>query len=127
MVSVSIPGFFAGSKVYKSTNAGTNWTNISGSLPNVSTGAIELYESIPGGIFVGTDAGVYYRDNSLADWQEYGEVPHTRVEDIEIQYSGKLVRIGTHGRGVLEAPIIIETCDFGDPEGFARPRVCQRR
>lgn len=113
---ITVPGFTAGSKVYRSVDAGANWTNISGSLPNVSTGAIEIYENIPGALFVGTDAGVYYRDNTLADWQEYGEVPHTRVEDIEIQYSANLIRIGTHGRGVLEAPIIINPCDFGDPD-----------
>lgn len=115
-VYITVPGFTAGSKVYKSTDAGANWTNISGSLPNVSVGALEIYEDMPGGLFVGTDAGVYYRDNTLADWQIYGKLPHSRVEDIEIQYSAKLIRIGTYGRGVLEAPIIMEACDYGDPD-----------
>lgn len=113
---ITIPGFIAGSKVYKSSDAGASWTNISGSLPNVSTGAIELYEDIPGGMFVGTDAGVFYRDNALGDWQEYGQTPHSRVEDIEIQYAARLIRIGTYGRGVMEAPLVIETCDYGDPD-----------
>lgn len=44
------------------------------------------------------------------------KLPHTRVEDIEIQYSAGLIRVGTHGRGVLEAPIIIAPCAFGDPD-----------
>ena len=99
-IYISIPGFTAGAKVYKSTDAGSNWTNISGSLPNVPIGAIEIYEDAPGGLFVGSDAGVYYIDNNLSDWVEYGNLPHTRVEDIEIQYSVQLIRIGTHGRGV---------------------------
>jgi hypothetical protein len=116
LVYVTVPGFINGSKVFKSLDAGTTWINISGTLPNISTGAIEIYESIAGGLFVGTDAGVYYRDNTLGDWQLYGKLPHTRVEDIEIQYAEKLIRIGTHGRGVLEAPIIIKKCDYGDPD-----------
>lgn len=117
IVYISIPGFSSGSKVYKSVNAGDSWINISGSIPNISVGAIEVYESIPGALFIGTDAGVYYKDPSLPDWQQYGELPNTRVEDIEIQYASKLIRVGTHGRGVLEAPIVLSTCDFGAPDG----------
>jgi photosystem II stability/assembly factor-like uncharacterized protein len=116
VIYISVPGYSRGNKVFKSTNAGVSWTNISGSLPNVAADAIELYETIPNAIFVGTDAGVYYRDDSFDDWLLYGKIPHTRVDDIEIQYVEKLIRIGTHGRGVLEAPIIVENCDFGDTD-----------
>ncbi|MEM9990359.1 MAG: GEVED domain-containing protein, partial [Bacteroidota bacterium] len=115
-IYISVPGFSAGSKVYKSTDSGTTWTNISGSLPNVSTDAIETYSDEPGGLFVGTDAGVYYTDDDLNDWYEYGQLPHTRIEDIEIQYSAQLIRVGTHGRGVLEAPINIMKCMAGDSD-----------
>ncbi|MEM9837049.1 MAG: T9SS type A sorting domain-containing protein, partial [Bacteroidota bacterium] len=110
-VYVTVPGYINGSKVFRSTNAGASWTNISGSLPNVSTDAIETYRNQPNGLFVGTDAGVYYRDDNLSDWVEYGQIPHTRVDDIEIQYSAKKIRIGTHGRGVLEATINIQCPD----------------
>jgi hypothetical protein len=115
-VYVSVPGYSSGSKVYVSTDAGVNWTNITGSLPNVSAGALELYHDVPGAIFVGTDAGVFYRDDQLADWLEYGDLPNTRVEDIEIQYAAGLLRVGTHGRGVLEASIIIERCTAASPD-----------
>jgi len=110
LIYVTLTGYSEGSKVFRSFNAGTTWENISGSLPNVSTGAIEIYKNVSGGLFVGTDAGVYYRDNTLNDWEIYGSIPNTRVEDIEIQYESNLIRIGTHGRGVLEAPVIIGLC-----------------
>ena len=116
LIYVSIPGFLGGKKVFKSSDAGVSWENISGTLPNISVGAIELYETIPGAMFIGTDAGVFYRDNTLIDWQQYGQLPHTRVTDIEIQYASKLIRVGTHGRGVLEAPIIIAPCALGAPD-----------
>lgn len=114
---VSIPNYQAGSKVYLSENAGASWINLSGSLPNVSVGALELYHDVPGAVFVGTDAGVYYRDAQVNDWLEYGDLPHTRVEDIEIQYAAKLIRVGTHGRGVLEAPLSIQACTVSSPDG----------
>lgn len=116
-VYVSVPGFGGGSKVYVSEDAGASWMNLSGSLPNVSVGALELYHDVPGGVFVGTDAGVFYRDDQLSDWLEYGELPHTRVEDIEIQYAAGLIRVGTHGRGVLEAGLAIEVCTAASPDG----------
>ena len=103
----TVPGYSAGNKVFKSTNAGNSWTNISGSIPNVPAGAIEIYENASGGLFVGTDAGIYYRDDSMTDWVLYGNLPHTRVSDIEIQYSAGLVRVGTHGRGVFQGPVPI--------------------
>lgn len=116
IVYVSVPGYSNGQKIYKSTDAGSSWTNITGTLPNVSVGALEMYEGTAGGVFIGTDAGVYYRDNDLSDWLEYGALPHTRVEDIEIQYGAQLIRVGTHGRGVLEAPIIVEACTPFSPD-----------
>ncbi|MEO0733964.1 MAG: hypothetical protein AAFZ52_14090, partial [Bacteroidota bacterium] len=116
-VWVSIPNYSGGSKVYVSEDAGQNWTNLSGSLPNVPISALELYADAPGGVFVGTDAGVFYRDDQHSDWLEYGALPHTRVEDIEIQYAAGLVRVGTHGRGVLEADLIVEVCTASSPDG----------
>lgn len=113
LVYITMSGYSNGNKVFRSFDAGGNWENISGSLPNVSTGAIETYNLVDGALFVGTDAGVYYRDNNLIDWQLYGQIPNTRVEDIEIQYSGQKIRIGTHGRGVLEAPVTIGVCEGG--------------
>jgi len=116
-VYVSLPGYSAGNKIYVSEDAGASWTNISGTLPNTSVGALELYHDVPGGVFVGTDLGVYYRDNQLTDWLPYGDLPNTRVEDIEIQYAAQLIRVGTHGRGVLEASIVVESCSPSSPDG----------
>jgi len=115
-VVITYSGYATGSKVYESTDAGDTWTNISGSLPNVPVGAIEIYEDITGAYFIGTDVGVYYRDYQLGDWLEYGSLPHTRVTDIEIQYSDQLLRVGTHGRGVYEADISIVECAATDSD-----------
>ncbi|MFT5184327.1 MAG: photosystem II stability/assembly factor-like uncharacterized protein [Flavobacteriales bacterium] len=110
---VSVVGYTDGDKIFRSLDAGDTWENISGSLPNVSTGAVETYTNVAGGLFAGTDAGVFYRDDTMTDWEPYGDLPNTRVEDIEIQYSGGIIRVGTHGRGVLEAQVIIGVCEDG--------------
>lgn len=115
-VYVSVPGYSNGNKIYVSDDAGASWTNITANLPNTSVGALELYNNTPGGIFVGTDIGVYYKDDQLSNWVIYGDLPNTRVEDIEIQYAAELIRVGTHGRGVLEAQITIQGCNPSSPD-----------
>ena len=102
-IYITVPGYSSGNKVFKSTDAGNTWINISGSLPNVPVNAIEIYKSSTGGLFIGTDVGVFYRDDTMGDWEEYGALPHTQVRDIEIQYGGQLIRVGSYGRGVFEA------------------------
>ncbi len=109
-------GYSNGQKIYESTDAGDTWTNISGSLPNVPVGAIEIYEDVEDAYFIGTDLGVYYRDYQVQDWLEYGSLPHTRITDVEIQYNDQLLRVGTHGRGVFEAEIMIVECLASDPD-----------
>lgn len=70
--------------------------------------SLETYDTIAGSIFVGTFQGVFYLENEGTEWKKYGCLPNTSVNDIEIQYldSGKIF-IGTHGRGIFEAPIVI--------------------
>ena len=116
IIYISRSGYSAGNKVWRSNDAGDSWTNISGDLPNVSTGALELVEGTPGGVLVGNDNGVYYRDEVEQTWHSYGDLPNTRVEDIEIQYSAGIIRVGTHGRGVLEAPLTVPRCEGSLPD-----------
>ena len=126
IVYVSAGGYAAGNKVFKSTNAGATWQNISDNLPNVLAASIEMYEPAIDGIFVGTDVGVFYRDNTFSNWQELGMLPHTTVDDIEIQCKYDLIRVGTYGRSIWEADLsclsktapdedsdgVIDCCDF---------------
>ncbi len=115
-IVITIGGYSDGSKVYVSDNAGDDWSNISGSLPNVRFGAVEYYRDIDNALFIGSDVGVYYRDDSSAEWLLYGSLPHTRINDIEIQYSSQRIRVGTYGRGIFEAAIDIASCDENSPD-----------
>ncbi|WP_051238803.1 fibronectin type III domain-containing protein [Gaetbulibacter saemankumensis] len=115
-IYITLAGYSAGNKVYKSIDGGANWTNISGTLPNVPVNAIQTYESVPGGLFIGTFSGVYYTDDSATDWLEYGQLPHTDVRDIEINYTAQKVRVGTHGRGIFEANINVSVCNASSPD-----------
>ena len=104
-VWVTRSGYSAGQKVYESFNGGGSWTNISGNLPNLPVNCILYTDTANDGVYVGTDAGVYYRNNDLADWMPYMQgLPNVIVNDLEFQPLSDKIRAGTYGRGVWESP-----------------------
>ncbi|ANM31351.1 hypothetical protein ABI59_19885 [Acidobacteria bacterium Mor1] len=99
-------GHLAGDKVFVSVDGGDSWKNISGGLPNVAFADVRTAPDSSNGVYVAGDAGVFYRDDSMVDWEEYGaSLPMISVVDIDFQESAGLIRIGTHGRGIYEAPL----------------------
>lgn len=103
-----VGGFNDTLKVYRSLNAGGVWQNMSAGLPNVAILSIvhENNESRPGAVYVGTDIGVFYRDNNLNTWTYFSNrLPISPVTDLRInQGSGKL-RAATYGRGIWETSL----------------------
>ena len=105
-VYLAYSGYSAG-KVYKSTNGGSSFTNITGSLPNIPTHKI-IYKtgSTDGELFLATDLGVYYRTNSVGDWVKLNvDLPNVIVLDIVIHYGTEKIRAATYGRGVWERSV----------------------
>jgi len=105
---VTVAGFNDGQKVYASYNAGA-WTNITGSLPNVIVNCI-AYEDNNGSpddaLYIGTDVGVFYRDNSLGDWIPFSNwLPTVPVFDLEVNNTSGILTAGTFGRGLWRSPV----------------------
>jgi photosystem II stability/assembly factor-like uncharacterized protein len=103
---VTFSGYTNGQKVYKTIDGGNTWKNISGTLPNMPVNCIAYERSTVDALYIGTDAGVYYRDNSTNDWVPYKTgLPNVIVNDLSIQYgSGQLVA-ATYGRGIWKVPL----------------------
>lgn len=67
---------------------------------------IAVDSSTPGALFVGTDMGVYYRDDSVTSWSLYRTgLPNVIVDDLDINYTNYKIRAATFGRGAWEAPL----------------------
>jgi len=95
-------GYSAGSKVWFSSNGGSTWSNISGTLPNVPANCI-VYQNktTDKGYFVGTDLGVYYRGENMGDWVKYSTgLPNVVVNELEISYVNNKLWAATYGRGL---------------------------
>ncbi len=105
-VAVCLSGFSSGNKVFYSTNGGTNWANLSGNLPNLPANALAWTEGPPVRLFVGMDVGVYYADAGTNAWTLYADsLPAVVINDLEVLNGAGLLRVGTWGRGIWEAPI----------------------
>ncbi|MBN3034226.1 MAG: T9SS type A sorting domain-containing protein [Bacteroidales bacterium] len=101
-----------GSKVFRSADQGFTWTDITGSLPDIFMNTLAYYENSIEGLYVGSDAGVFYRDASMNDWVMFsnGLPVDASVNEVEVYHnpsdpSDDVVRAGTYGRGMWSSPV----------------------
>jgi len=107
--------------VYISNDTGNTWVNMTGSLPSIPLNCLLLDSNANSGIYVGTSAGVYYRDSTMSDWILYSENFPVAVElsDMKIYYdtlnsANNIFKVSTYGRGTWQSPLYSRV-----PVGFA--------
>lgn len=94
-------------KVYESTDGGNTWINISGSnLPNLPVNCIVYQDLSNDDLYIGTDIGVYHKDNTMTEWQAFKTgLPNVIVDELEIHYGAGKIRAASYGRGIWESPL----------------------
>ena len=111
-----------GNNIYESNDSGGSWTDVSGTLPNISLNTIVIdHDSPVEAMYVGMDVGVYYKDNTMADWSPFsGGIPNIEVLELEIHYNGSecksMLYAATYGQGLWKS-------DLKDP-GSVSPIAC---
>jgi photosystem II stability/assembly factor-like uncharacterized protein len=90
--------------VYKSTNLGESWTDISGNLPEFPVNDIALDPDVPGKIIVGTDAGVYGTSDGGQTWSWiWNGLPAVPVCALKIHAPTRTIVAGTYGLSTYKA------------------------
>jgi hypothetical protein len=98
-------GFSPGNKVWKTTDLGQTWANISGDLPDLPTNDLFIDPEFTDHLYLATDVGVYFSDNGGESWVFASEgIPFVPCLDFHYQKIGikRLLRIGTYGRSIYE-------------------------
>jgi photosystem II stability/assembly factor-like uncharacterized protein len=100
-------GGFGTGHVYRSTDAGITWVNISGNLPDLPHHCVAIDPQYPQNIYVGNDLGVYVSTNNGANWYEYRSgMPYALVFDLSVVYPNRHIRAATHGNGIFERSLV---------------------
>lgn len=97
-----------GRKIYKSVDGGQSWINLTTpALNGVRIANILAQYGTDGGVYLGTDRGVFYRNNSHSDWQPYSDGLPLSAETNRLKpfYRDGKLRNGCWGFGVWEAPL----------------------
>ncbi len=98
--------------VFKSSNKGASWTNITTNLPSVQMHTLAYYHGSNEGLYLGTDIGVFYRDANNPQWVSYstGLPAAAWITELEIYYDANTannrLRAATFGRGLWESPLM---------------------
>lgn len=88
--------------VFKTTNAGQSWQNISNNLPDIPVLTIVIDPQNPTHLYIGTDIGVFRSTNDGGSWAFYNAgLAQIPVYDLELQQPTRLLWAGTYGRGVF--------------------------
>jgi hypothetical protein len=90
-------------KIYYSSDGGRQFTDSSAGLPDFPVNRIRCGKGANDPVFIGTDVGIFYKDNTFSTWQPFnGGLPVSMVTDIELLEEQEILRVSTYGRGVWQ-------------------------
>jgi len=99
---------FGGGKVFRTTDGGQTWADVSGNLPDLPAYTLAMDPSSKA-LYVGTDDGVYVSGDQGGTWSRFGAgLPHVQVRDLELLPDSQLLVAGTHGRGAWEVSTAVQ-------------------
>ena len=103
---------YNGSDIYRSADTGLTWTSVVYNYPNTLdiVGMVHDKYTIDESIFIANTDGVYYRNSSMASWQNYSHGLPTvaNIQGLDVYNDGSAqsaLRTQYYGRGIWEAPI----------------------
>jgi len=89
--------------VFKTTDRGENWTDISGNLPDFPVNNIQIDPDIAGTYYIATDGGVYVTNNNGENWNLLGSgMPNAPVLDLNLHRPTRKLLAATFGRSMWE-------------------------
>ena len=93
-------GGYNSGNIWKSTNGGTNWTNVSASLPDAPVYDVDEHPGNPNFLYAATEVGVFASSNGGTTWFPTNLGP-ANVAVFELTWMKRLLVAVTHGRGLF--------------------------
>jgi len=136
---VTFSGFRDGDQaahVFRTTDLGANWIDVSGDLPNVPLNDVLPDPQWAGRLFVASDLGVFLSDSDGQQWIAMdGGLPFVVTHDLVLDHPARTLWAGTHARSLwsfelnqlptpdrdLDGVDNLADCDPQDGGAFAVP------
>jgi len=111
--------------VFKTTDGGQSWTDVSGNLPDSPVNSIILDPSYANTLYAGTDVGPFASFDGGVTWSALGSsFPIVAIWQLDLDPSHRLMAAGTHGRGAFSIQesrtipaLVVSKVDAGAPVG----------
>lgn len=112
--------------IFKTTNGGQSFTNITSNLPDTPVNSILIDPAFPNTLYIGTDIGPFVSFNGGRKWYQLGSgFPIVAIDQIDMDPYHRMMIAGTHGRGAFRIQdsqaavpaLVIEKHDAGVPVG----------
>jgi photosystem II stability/assembly factor-like uncharacterized protein len=97
----------SGPRVFRTTNAGVSWQDITGDLPEgeYPRAMVVDFRPVPRRLYLGTYLGVYSSDDEGAHWRKETGHPNVPVINMALDPANDYLYTATHGRGMLRAKV----------------------
>jgi hypothetical protein len=107
---VAVMSGFGTAHVWRGTvpaTGATVWADVSGTapsrLPDIPVNALVIDPAAPDTMYVATDVAVFRTTDAGATWTPFSDgLPNCAVYDMQLHATTRLLRAGTHGRGMWE-------------------------
>ncbi len=98
--------------VYKSTNFGETWVNISSNLPDVPVNDLIIDPDIEGTLYIATDVGAWVTKDDGASWELMGTgLPLVITTDLSFDRLNRTLAVATFGRSMFTTCLEEPTSD----------------
>jgi uncharacterized protein (TIGR03437 family) len=92
--------------VFRTTDAGQNWTDVSGNLPNIAINSMVVDPTRLNVLYIGTDIGVFWTASGGNAWAQLGiGLPRVGVLALTLHQTSRTLWAATYGRSVWQVPV----------------------